>query len=304
LIFSSVRGLPFSWHPGMLRDEVTISLPLAIGTLVALSTAYLDRFLVSHIFGPAVFGTYANASMEVPTVSMVTNATAVVLTAELCRQQPSRENPSDLPIWRSAVAKSSVVLFASLGFLAFWGHETMRVFFSDRFADSGSIFSIYVWIIPMQMIMLQPLLIARGVPHLMIYVRLVTFVLELLFVLTLGHFFGLLGITFGVVLSGYVASFASMCWFTSRFSSTGMRTFLPWGVLAICLSVALGAGGVSWLTHLVVSGKVPLLFRYLIGLLVFLACYCAGMYRTRLLGHIVPARFLPASYREVREKVA
>ncbi len=30
LIFSSVRGLPFCWHPGLLRDELTISLPLAL----------------------------------------------------------------------------------------------------------------------------------------------------------------------------------------------------------------------------------------------------------------------------------
>jgi hypothetical protein len=47
LIYSTVRGLPFSWNLQMLRDEWAISMPLAVGTLVALSTAYLDRFLVS-----------------------------------------------------------------------------------------------------------------------------------------------------------------------------------------------------------------------------------------------------------------
>ncbi len=153
------------------------------------------------------------------------------------------------------MAKSSVVLFASFGFLAFWGHETMRVFFSERFADSGSIFSIYVWVIPVQMLMLQPLLVARGVPHLMIYIRLVNFAVELLCVLALGHFFGLLGIAFGVVISQYLAIIAGMCWFTSRISATGMRSFLPWRVLAICLIVALAAGGVSWLTHLAATNR-------------------------------------------------
>jgi len=303
LIFSTVRDLPFQWHPQMLHEELTISLPLAIGTLLAISTAYLDRFIVSHFFGPAVFGTYTNASLEVPTVSMVTNAMAVVLTSELCKQQPSHENLRDLAIWRGAVAKSAIVLFASLGFLAFWGPETMRIFFSDRFADSGTIFTIYVWVIPMQMIMLQPLLIARGVPHIMIYVRLVAFASELLFVLSLGYLFGLLGIALGVVIAQYVATAISTLWFTHRFTHIGWRAFFPWRVLGLCLLVAMTAGGSSWLVHLIRPGNIPLVVKYGIGLFIFLTIYLVGMYLVRLTDSVIPVRFLSMKSSE-REGVA
>ena len=266
--------------------------------MVSLSTAYLDRFLVSHYFGPAIFGTYTNASMEVPTVSMVTNAMAVVLTSELCKQQPTKDNPTDILIWKAAIAKAAVVLFASFGFLAFWAPETMRVFFSDRFADSGAIFRIYVWVIPIQMLLLQPLLIARGIPHLMIYFRLLGFGLELLFVLTLGHFFGLFGIPVGVVLSQYLSTSLSLYWFNNRYASVSWKTLLPFDIMGICLLVALGAGALSWLTHLVLPAKLPLLLRFGVGLCLFLVCYLAGMYKARLISSVVPSRFLPVKLRE------
>lgn len=304
LIFSTVRGLPFVWRPQMLHDEVTISLPLAAGMLVSLGAVYLDRFLVSHYFGPKIFGIYTNASLEVPTVTMVTNAMAAVLTSALCKQQPTTENPSDLPIWRHAMAKAAVVLFASFGFLAFWGQETMRVFFSDRFADSGAIFSIYVWVIPIQMIMLQPLFIARGVPHLIIYLRILGFALELFFVLLLGHYFGLFGIPCGVVISQYVSTVLSMSWFNYRLARVSWRALLPWDTVMRCLLIALGAGATSWLIHLLLPGKAPLLLRYGLGLSLFLACYLTGMYRLHLLGNIVPKRFLPVKPRDRSEIVA
>lgn len=301
LIYSTVRGLPFSWNRQMLREEWTISMPLAIGTLLALCTAYLDRFLVSHVFGAVTFGTYTNATLEIPTVSMVTNAMAVVLTAELCKHTPSQENPSDLLIWRGALAKAGIVLFASLGFLAFWGNETMRLVFSDRFADSGAIFSIYVWTIPGQMFIIQPLLIARGLPQLMIYFRVNIFIIELCFVLTLGHFFGLLGIAFGVVLAQYVGITVGLYWFLHWVTKSTWDAILPWRVLVPSLLVAVVAGAMSRVTLVILHGRGPLIVHFIIGLLLFMAAYLLGLNYIKLLAIVLPARYWPLKGAEQRK---
>ncbi|MHB9131099.1 MAG: lipopolysaccharide biosynthesis protein [Armatimonadota bacterium] len=301
LMLSTVWHLPFAWERSMLRDEWGFSAPLALGAILSLAAAYLDRFYASHAFGAKAFGVYSNATMEIPTVTMVTNAVSIVLMAEFSRRTAQGEFAAVMPIWHGAILKCAAFIFASLGFLAFWGTDTMRLFFSDRFIDSGVIFSIYVWIIPLRMLALQPLFISLGATRAVIAILVIGFIIEFCLIMGFGHLFGLTGMAVGVLLANYAVATLATHWFVRWTTKIGWKAFLPWRKLGIAMLVTVGAGAISWLIHLLPQPMFPLILLYAIGLVVFLLMYGLGLYATGLLPAEVMAR-LSASKQKLEQQ--
>jgi O-antigen/teichoic acid export membrane protein len=287
LTLSTVRGQAVRWSPSMLRDVWRFSLPLVALTAISLCGTYLDRFLVSHFFGVATFGTYANATVEVPTVTTVTNATAVVLMAEFARCAAAGEHGRMLATWRSATTKTAVLVLASFGFLAFWGHETMRLLFSQRFADSGAIFTIYVWAMPLYLFALRPLYVAMGATRVLAWLTAADVVAGSLLMVILGRLYGAPGIALGVVAAGYLGATLWLLVFTRRIVPVALRAFMPWRDIGVTLLVALGAGGAVRLAHDLLAPPWPPLVDYLAALGVYLPLYALGLRLVGLWG-VVP----------------
>ncbi len=303
LIFASVHTRDVRWHVGMLRDEWKFSAPLAFSTFLVVSAAYVDRFLVSHVFGSAAFGVYTNATVEIPTVSMVTNATAVVLTAEFSRRTSAGDHGAVMPIWNNAMIRSGIWVFGSLGFLAFWGYETMRLFFSERFAESGMIFSIYVWGIPALMLTTQSLFISLGATYALIIFSAVNLVAEVVCVLIGGRLFGLAGMAIGAVVCRYLLALLSVHWYTHWLTKIGWREFLPWRMLAFILVVALASGFLSYVVKRMPFLHQFLILDYAVGLAIFCAVYVFALRRMHLFSYAIPARLFPGKIPESSQGV-
>jgi len=289
LMLSTVRGLPCSWHARMLRDEWSFSLPLAGVTVAMLGAKYLDRFCVSHAFGADAFGMYTNATVDIPTVVVVANATSTVLTAEFSRRSSQGDDTAIVAIWHSAIRKSAALAFASLGFLAFWSHETMRLLFSARFADSGTIFSIYLWTIPINMFNLQPLYIAAKATGVLAIQVVFDIALGVLLVPLGGYLWGVPGMAIGAVATAYLANIIGIHWYVRRLTTIGWKAFMPWRQLGLLLCAALGAGGLCRLAATLLPAGWTHFVIYGMALGIFLGGYLGGLYLLRLHTLLLPA---------------
>lgn len=292
LMLSTVRGLPLVWRREMLKEEWTFSLPLAGVTLLTIAANNVDRFLVSNAFGAAAFGIYANAAIDIPTVTTITTAVSTVLMAEFSRRVALGEMKELLDIWHRAVTRSAVLIFASLGFLAFWAHETMRLLFSDRFAESGAIFSVFVWVIPLKLIAAQSLFVALGATRVLAGITAVGLVLGACFVYLGGQLFGLPGMAVGSVLTGYVNMTLAVYYLSGRLTDIGLRNFLPWRRVGAIMLLSLVAGAISRGLFYLVMRHWPTLAAYALALIVFLLCYTAGLSFLHLHHLLIPSRLL------------
>lgn len=300
LMLSTVRGLPLVWKREMLLHEWNFSLPLAGVTLLTISTNYLDRFLVSHRFGAAAFGIYANGAIDIPTVSMIVNATSAVLLAEFSRRTSRGEVEGLIPLWHSAIRRLAVLVFASLGFLAFWAHETMRLLFSARFAESGVIFSIYVWVIPLRLIGLQSLYVAMGVTRYLAALTAMNLILDATLVVLGGRYFGLPGMAIGALCAGYVSGIVGVYMFTHLITSIGWRRFLPWRDVLPVLALALISGGISRGVYLLAMRHWHLILAFAVALIVYLGSYVGGLAILKMHELFIP----PALLRRLRRQPA
>ncbi len=292
IIFGTVRGLPLIWHRRMLSETWQFSGPLAALTLLSLVNGYMDRFIVSSLFGAVLFGVYSNATFEVPTITMVTNATAVVLLAEFSRQTAAHGKTAVLSTWHSASAKTGILIFASFGFLAFWGHETMRLLFSQRFAASGDIFMIYVWVTPFYLFALRPLYLASGASLLLTGLSAFDLLTNSGFMWWFGHLWGLKGIALGRISAGLISI---VCWVTvyvRHITRIGWKAFMPWKTIGLTLALALAAGGVSRLAFWLAHPGWPLIVTFGAAAFLYAICYTLALHAAHLLQMVIPARFL------------
>jgi O-antigen/teichoic acid export membrane protein len=301
LMLSTVRGVRGVWRREMLRDEWKFSLPLAAVAIISISSNYIDRLLVSHAFGAAAFGVYTNGTIEIPTVTMVTNATSVVLLAEFSRRSALDDFAGMMTVWHRAMIKTSVLIFASLGFLAFWAPETMRVVFSNRFADSGMVFSIYVWIVPLFLFAMPSLYMSLGATRILVYITTVDLLLGAVLVPLCGHYYGLIGMAFGAILARYIGTALWVHWFACWLTKIGWAAFMPWRKVGTAFALAVLAGAISRGVFLYWVAPWPLLTVMAVAALGYLALLAGGLHMTRLLYEVIPARGLAVSRPTQRE---
>jgi len=296
LIFSTVRGYPLTWHKNMLEEELRFSFPLALANLLMLSGIYLDRFVISHLYGTDTFAVYNNATIIIPTLGIVANASAVVLMAELSKRTSMGDYNSFLQIWHDATTKAAVLLFAAMGFLAFWSHETISLLFSSRFAESGEVLFIYVWSIPALLVIVQSLFVSMGATRMMLKIPIVVLFFEVVLIFSFHYLFGFLGIAIAAVLARYLGALYGSHLFVRRVTNIGWKRYMPWVKLGVLLLTALCAGALSRIVMLTPIRLMPEIVRYGIELLVFFAIYLVGLHVVRLLNYLIPSMYLPAKW--------
>jgi O-antigen/teichoic acid export membrane protein len=288
LMASTARGQRPTWSPAMLAETWRFAVPLAATAALSVAGSYLDRILVSALFGAEAFGIYANAAVEIPTVTMVTHAVSVVLLAEFCRRVSAGEAEAVVAIWHRALLKAGMVVMLSFGFLAWWPGETMRLIFSERYAESGVLFAILVWGVPVTLVAGQTLLIALGETRAMVGITLVGLAIDVALLPVLGHFFGVRGVAAGVVLSRYLLTAIGLHWVMRRLPLLTWRNCLPWRRLGVLGGLALLAGGMSRLA--VTLGNGATFYVFALGLALYALCYGVGLRVTGLLSLVWPVR--------------
>jgi len=296
LIFSPVRRLTMVWRKEMLNEEWKFSFPLALGNLLTLSAVYLDRFVISHLYGTDAFGVYNNATIIIPTLGMVVNASAVVLMAELSKRTSLGDYSSFLPIWNNATLKAAALLFAAMGFLVFWSHETISLLFSTRFAESGAVLAIYVWSIPTLLVIVQSLFVAMGATRMMLRIPLVMLLMEGVLLYGFYLLFGFYGIAIGAVVARYLGVIYGAHLFANRVTNIGWKRFMPWLKLGVMLLIALCAGALSRMVVHTSIRALPDIITYSIGMVIFIGLYLIGLHLVRLLNFLIPRQYLPAKW--------
>lgn len=295
-IFSTVKGREIAWRREMLREELAFSFPLAVGNLLLLSGVYLDRFLVSNLYGTDAFSIYNNATIVILTLGMVGNASSTVLTSEFSKRTSAGDYSSFLKIWNNATMKAAVIIFAAMGFLAFWPQATMSLLFSSRFAASGDVLLIYVWSIPALLIILQSLFVSMGATQLMLWIMLVALVMQVICITVCYFMFGFLGIAIGAVAARYLGLLFGAHIFVKKVTNIGWKRFMPWIKLTVAMLTALSAGAMSRLVILTPISSLSPTLGYGIALVVFIGLYLGGLHLVRLLNYLIPVQCLPAKW--------
>ncbi|HJW56713.1 MAG TPA: oligosaccharide flippase family protein [Burkholderiaceae bacterium] len=189
-----------------VSEQMAYSIPVALVTLSSLIGSTLNRGMLAATFTPAHYAIYAVGALEIPLDVIFQASVANVLRARL----PSLVQEGNLEeiarIMREAVRKLSMIVIPSFVFLLGHSHEFITLLFTSHYEESVHVFRIYLWLIPLHMLVLSPIPQAFGKPKFNLYIVVTMNVLLLVLGYILLKFVGFYGPALAAVITQYIQS--------------------------------------------------------------------------------------------------
>jgi O-antigen/teichoic acid export membrane protein len=145
----------FDW--GMLREQLSYAIPLGAAGILMIVQTDLHNYFVSNHFGPALFAVYSLGTLQLPLMGLIQEATNSVLITRVSILQKHDEHREIVLLLARAARKLAAVYFPVYVFLMVAGREFIRVLFTARFADSWPLFAVNLTLLPLGIVLLDPL---------------------------------------------------------------------------------------------------------------------------------------------------
>jgi O-antigen/teichoic acid export membrane protein len=247
-------GLHFNaWKAQIFpKTQLEYSIPVALVSLSGLIGNTFNRAILATSFTPAQYAIYAVGALEIPLDVIFQASVANVLRASLPPLVREGNLDEVARIMREAVRKLSIIVLPSFIFLLGHSFEFIRLLFTSSYEESVYVFRIYLWLLPLHMLVLSPIPHVFGKPKLNFYIVLSMMVVLIIMGYTLLKTIGFYGPALAFTISQYMQAgvyFVVVIRLTkaSFFKLMPIRHILM--VIVASLIAALASRLVSNLTH-------------------------------------------------------
>ena len=221
-----------------MRELLVYSIPLGIAGMVGTIGMQIDRILISSFYSPDVFALYSVAAFEIPFIFIITGSITSVILTEMTQHFHQGNGNAALELWKLACQKSALVLFPATLFLMLFSSDIVTLLFSNRYAESATIFRIYLLLIPLRTFLFGGILSSAGENRFILTRTLLWALSNILVSILLIRTIGLYGAAIGTVATQYL--FAAPLNFRKLKEVTGSkyRNLMPIKALLKCLLYA------------------------------------------------------------------
>ena len=190
--------------------QLAYALPFGVaGTLWTLESD-LHNYFVSHQYGATIYAVYAIGCFQVPLFGILAESVGSVMIPRVSELQHEQRTREIVLLTARVMRKLSAVYFPTYAFLLVMRREFIVGLFTDRYLASVPVFAINLTLIPLGMLLVDPIMRAYA-EHRLFLVKLHAVVLVCLtaaLALTIGRF-GLLGAITLMVVFSYIGRFAT-----------------------------------------------------------------------------------------------
>ncbi len=247
----------FDWR--VAREQLSYALPLGAAGLLMMVQTDLHNYFVSNRFGPAQFAVYSIGTLQLPLMGLIWEAANSVLITRVSVLQKRNDTREIVLLVARAARKLAAVYFPVYVFLMVAGREFIQVLFTARFAHSWPIFAVNLTLLPLGIVLLDPLYRAfERERHFLLRLRLILAAVLIAALWLLTARAGLLGVIAMVAAVAAVERLAMAIHFGRLLGVTALDVVLlrDIGKLAIA---AVGAGAVAALVRLVLAPRGELI---------------------------------------------
>ena len=125
-------------------------LPLAFGGLTARVGYQFDQIVVGANFAPPQFAIYALGAIELPVSLLMQQAVTNVLAPAMATRWKDGDVGGMVALWREALRKMTLVVAPMFAFLMVESADVIDVLYGSGYAESASIFRIYLLFLPLR----------------------------------------------------------------------------------------------------------------------------------------------------------
>jgi len=183
-----------------------VSIPFGMASMIGAISLQLDKFLVSSFGTTEQFAIYINGAMEIPLISVLTGSISAVLIGEMSKNLKEDKYDNALNLFRLSANKTALIIFPVMLFFLYNAQVFMILLYSDKYVLSAYPFIIYLFLLPIRIVVFGSVLIAMGKGKVILYRSIVELILNLILSIFMFKIFGYLGIAIATVLVTYIWS--------------------------------------------------------------------------------------------------
>jgi O-antigen/teichoic acid export membrane protein len=163
----------FDW--ALMRTQMAYAIPFGLAGLIYTLHTDLHQYVVANAFGAAAFAIYAVGCFQLPVTALVRDSVGSVMIPRVARLQQADDRTAITQLIVRVTRKLSFVYLPLYAFLVVVGPEFIEALFTNRFAASWPIFLVNLTLLPLAIVMNDPVL--RAYPehrHFLLKLRLAT----------------------------------------------------------------------------------------------------------------------------------
>jgi O-antigen/teichoic acid export membrane protein len=145
----------FDWS--LMRSQLSYAVPLGLAGILYTVQTDLHDYFVSNRLGPAVFALYSVGTVDLPLLTMLQEATHVVLIPRVSYLQHVNDTREIVFLIARAIRKLAAVYFAAYAFLAVVAPDLISLVFTRRYLPSVPVFRINLTLILVSVLLQDPL---------------------------------------------------------------------------------------------------------------------------------------------------
>jgi O-antigen/teichoic acid export membrane protein len=209
LVFSSVLRYIWLWVILILNGETNYSHtfakehiklggPLIAATFLSGSAQFVDGFIVTSYFDEETFAVFRYGARELPLAMLMANALSNAMLPDFAKADQLKQNLQKL---KQSVTRLTHFLFPLTAVLLLVSHPLFPIIFNPKFAESATIFNIYLLIIISRLLLPQTLLNGLQISKPIMNAAFLELILNVVLSFILVRFFGIAGIAFATFVA-------------------------------------------------------------------------------------------------------
>ncbi len=193
-----LRQLPFRYSSEYQKEHIRVSYPLIFSALVSGSAQYVDGFIIRSRYDEQMFAVFRYGARELPLVSLLANAFSNAVLPVFANGGGVETGLEQI---RKVSSRMANYLFPLSALLLICTHWLFPVVFNASFAESATVFNVYLLLIVSRLLFPQTILIGLKKTGFILVVSVFELVLNVLLSLILVRYWGVDGVAWATVIA-------------------------------------------------------------------------------------------------------
>jgi len=193
-----LRKLPFRYSSEYQKEHIRVSYPLVFSALVSGSAQYVDGFIIRSRYDEQVFAVFRYGARELPLVSLLANAFSNAVLPVFAN---GGKVETGLEQIRKVSSKMANYLFPLSALLLVCTHWLFPVLFNSGFAESATVFNVYLLLIVSRLLFPQTILIGLKRTGFILTISVFELVLNVALSLLFVRYWGIAGVAWATVVA-------------------------------------------------------------------------------------------------------
>ncbi len=208
----------------IFKKQIYYGSPLAITAVFGVLYKYTDSIMISRMLSVSEYAIYRNGAIEVPFMSTLYSSIGAIILPSISVLYKKVEFSKILLLKRRIINNTFSLIFPIFLFLAYFSDTLILTYFSEKYAESAIIFSVYCICLLVRINDYEDIMIAANKGNYILYIYVFSFVINLVLNLILINLYGSIGAAVSTVTTLIMIAFCSL-FLSSRLLGHSMLDF-------------------------------------------------------------------------------